>query len=498
MNPPTEQLIRDYLNRLSRAARDRLGFADRQALLDQVRARIEADCGGSSRATPAQVRMALARLGDAFAVVEGAHAKVAAGEDILVAASGPGHPPPGPVLARHLLDPPVGADDHSAMPGRGAGANGMASAGRPLLPRMPPLLSSPPPPRPAPAPGSPPADHGDPPPAQQPLDSAAQPAPGDGAEPGHPGAADFGGVRTALPVAPPAPAGTGSVESPDARDGTGPAERARLTGALEQSVDGGADICAGGLGPDGDSGEDPGPPVSRREPPLPDEAATPGGAPTEPGGAAERGEAPESGGTGSAPGGDLVPGSGGAAGGDPPPGETMLPEIPPVPPGEFSLPSASASAIARWWPGRDSAGPLMPRAVSPSFGRATARLAMLARSHKLEAVAILLLGVGGVIYQPVWLLGAILALASREWDARDKWTALAASLLLLVVGTVAVVVFGTQYSSVASYAGEAWRGADWLSRALALLSAGYLLRRLSRGRRTPKLPPWNIPHRFDV
>ena len=59
-------------------------------------------------------------------------------------------------------------------------------------------------------------------------------------------------------------------------------------------------------------------------------------------------------------------------------------------------------------------------------------------------------------------------------------------------------VLTTGYPARPDPYGEAWRGADWLSRALALLSAGYLLRRLFRGRRTPKLPPWNIPHRFDV
>ena len=47
MNPPTEQLIRDYLNRLSVAARGKLGFSERQSLLDRTRARIEAECDGN-------------------------------------------------------------------------------------------------------------------------------------------------------------------------------------------------------------------------------------------------------------------------------------------------------------------------------------------------------------------------------------------------------------------------------------------------------------------
>jgi len=81
MNPPTEQLVRDYLNRLSVAALDRLGRADRQALLDRTRARIEAGVGGLSRATPVQVRQTLAALGDPIAVVEAERAKIAAGHE---------------------------------------------------------------------------------------------------------------------------------------------------------------------------------------------------------------------------------------------------------------------------------------------------------------------------------------------------------------------------------------------------------------------------------
>ena len=80
MNPPTEQLIRDYLNRLSVAARGKLGFSERQSLLDRTRARIEAECGGTSGASATEVRRALAGLGDPIAIVELEHAKVSVGE----------------------------------------------------------------------------------------------------------------------------------------------------------------------------------------------------------------------------------------------------------------------------------------------------------------------------------------------------------------------------------------------------------------------------------
>src|SRR5258708_40209464 len=64
MNPPTEQIVRDYLNRLAVAARDKLGFSERRALLDRTRARIEAECGGINGASAGQGRKALADLGD--------------------------------------------------------------------------------------------------------------------------------------------------------------------------------------------------------------------------------------------------------------------------------------------------------------------------------------------------------------------------------------------------------------------------------------------------
>ena len=84
MNPPTEQLVRDYLNRLSLAARSRLGLRDRQALLDQTRARIEAEAGGLSHATPAQVRQVLATLGDPIALVESERTKIAARKEAAI------------------------------------------------------------------------------------------------------------------------------------------------------------------------------------------------------------------------------------------------------------------------------------------------------------------------------------------------------------------------------------------------------------------------------
>jgi len=114
----------------------------------------------------------------------------------------------------------------------------------------------------------------------------------------------------------------------------------------------------------------------------------------------------------------------------------------------------------------------------------------------VEVLAVLLLGVGGAVYPPIWLVGAILALPSKKWDMRDKFLGVTLPVLLLIVGTVLIIVFGGQHPSISDYAYEAWLGAGRLSRVLALAGALYLAWGLRRGRRQPKQPPWNVPHRL--
>jgi hypothetical protein len=113
--------------------------------------------------------------------------------------------------------------------------------------------------------------------------------------------------------------------------------------------------------------------------------------------------------------------------------------------------------------------------------------------HKLETIAVLLLGVGGAVYPPVWLLGVLVALPSKTWDLRDKWTGLVAPVLLVIVSTVLIVVVGGKHPTLGSYAFEAWLGAGRVSRIAAVLGAGYLFWRLRRGPRVRRRPPW-VPH----
>jgi hypothetical protein len=117
----------------------------------------------------------------------------------------------------------------------------------------------------------------------------------------------------------------------------------------------------------------------------------------------------------------------------------------------------------------------------------------LARKHPLEAVAVVLLGLGGLILPfPFWLIGGLVALRSRRWDARDKWIALAGPPLVAFVVLVirAVTSTGNFFSAFYHAAGH---DVGLSIRAGCVLCAGYLIWRLRRGPRLRTLPPWQRP-----
>jgi hypothetical protein len=124
------------------------------------------------------------------------------------------------------------------------------------------------------------------------------------------------------------------------------------------------------------------------------------------------------------------------------------------------------------------------------------RLASWARSNKVEAAAVVLLGLGGAIFPPVWLLGAVVALASRLWDLLDKWLGLAGPLLLTVISLAVGIAVAGSRGSLGMHVHEAWVFADLTSRVTALLGAGYLAWRSAHGRRPPATPPWSKPHKI--
>ena len=78
MRPPAEQVIRDYLNRLSVAARNRLPAEDRSAFLARTRDYVERQSGVRDMTDPADVMRALNDYGEPEALVERERARLEA------------------------------------------------------------------------------------------------------------------------------------------------------------------------------------------------------------------------------------------------------------------------------------------------------------------------------------------------------------------------------------------------------------------------------------
>jgi hypothetical protein len=137
------------------------------------------------------------------------------------------------------------------------------------------------------------------------------------------------------------------------------------------------------------------------------------------------------------------------------------------------------------------------RGVAVTLGNRAVDLALdavdLAREHKLETVAVLLLGVSAFIFVfPFWLVtalvGGVVAISSQIWNLRDKWVGLAGPPVIALVGTiVAALIIGGRGHFVGSvpeafrlYVGYCYRGGS-------LLFAIYLALQARRGpqRRQP-------------
>jgi hypothetical protein len=142
------------------------------------------------------------------------------------------------------------------------------------------------------------------------------------------------------------------------------------------------------------------------------------------------------------------------------------------------------------------------RGAAAAIGRGAATLAVgaarlavgaarLARRYPLESIAVVLLGVGGLIFPfPFWLLGGLLALWSRIWDTRDKWIALAGPPAIALLGTaVTALIIGGRGHALATYPHAFRLDVGYLLRAGSVLCAGYLALQARRGPQR-RLPPW--------
>jgi hypothetical protein len=153
-------------------------------------------------------------------------------------------------------------------------------------------------------------------------------------------------------------------------------------------------------------------------------------------------------------------------------------------------------------PGWNAPVPVRPRpAVLATIGHAAIRVASAgvaaARRYPLEATAIILLGLGGLILPfPCWLVGALVALWSRIWHPVDKGVAALGPLLFALAGSIVTAsVIHAEGNVFLVYSHAVRVDIGYLLRAGSVLSAVFLALRLRRGprQRVPRaaqVPPW--------
>jgi hypothetical protein len=140
--------------------------------------------------------------------------------------------------------------------------------------------------------------------------------------------------------------------------------------------------------------------------------------------------------------------------------------------------------------GTHGAGPVFLPDRASDFARGAVRLV---RGHWLETAAIVLIGVGGLVFPvlpPVWVLGGALALLSDLWDVKDKAVALFGPILVsLAVSALVGEVAGKGVPFFVSWTHVFLWLAGYLLRVGSVICAVYLAWRVQRGPRV-KVPPW--------
>jgi hypothetical protein len=377
MSPPTEQLIRDYLNRLSVAARGRLNAEDRRALVTLTHDFIERSASESGPPTAMKVAALLSRLGDPGALVEQEAARLAE--------------------ARGGAAAPAEVERSGRLLGLLRRRNTPLSWHWPAAPGSPGLLR------------------------ELLSEASAQPVANGVAQEGHNGSL---AVRVPRQPGPQAGEVPGEVPATD---------RAAAAGDEEPSA----------VGPGWPS-------APKRE-----------GSPQPGAGVAEPRE-PEAG--------AAEPSSAEAGPAEADAGELAA---------DLEQDPAAAGSVRGWL------ASVANRALAGS------------RRTPMEATAVILLGLGGVIYPPVWLLGACLALASKVWDYRDKWAGLVGPVVIMIIGTATCLALGTSQSGFGPYLHQTWVYLNIWSRVGAVAGTWYLVWRLAHDRETPDVPPWSRPRRVD-
>src|SRR5262249_56000276 len=120
-----------------------------------------------------------------------------------------------------------------------------------------------------------------------------------------------------------------------------------------------------------------------------------------------------------------------------------------------------------------------PPGVTPGRAR---RLVSFWGLRPLEAAAVILMALGGLVYPfPVWvlgfalwLLGVILAAASRQWSPWGKWVGILGTGGLALAGTSVGLALRGQRHSLAAYGHEVLADSRYMIQIAALLGAAYL------------------------
>jgi hypothetical protein len=529
MRPPAEQLIRDYLNRLSVAARTRLRSEDRRAFLARTRDFIERQSGARGTDDPAAVMRILSGIGEPEAVVEAEYARLEARRSGRPAAGGSGLWKPKP-----RTEP--GTDSTDSAPAENGVASGNASDGfQPQTAKYPSVnhlvgkkLTG---------------EKKKEKPTHRPLSSRWKP--GDNLKPPKQARSS----RVPLPRTGGSKALGGSTAADGPKALSGPTGASGATGGATGGVGGAARRGgAGGRGgvgggkstsrlgrtppPGATSGAFTGPGADERRSVMPDgpvPAGSAAGGPGPSGASAAAGSSTgSSGGPGpgfAAPGpsfagpGPGFTGSSGARTGStrpasapgPRPGGSSGPEVRPT---QVMSPEAATSAseatptpanMARRVPSISTAlvtikRPRATQRVQPGDVVRNAGAAMIDawRQHRLESTCVVLMAICGFFYPfpiwvfgfLIWLIGAATAVSSRLWTLPDKWIGLVGPVALVVIGTATALSFGGTRSTGRLYVHEALADSMVLIKIGSLLGAAYLAWRIGQGHRAPAVPSW--------
>jgi hypothetical protein len=138
---------------------------------------------------------------------------------------------------------------------------------------------------------------------------------------------------------------------------------------------------------------------------------------------------------------------------------------------------------------------IQPADVTKGFAAAVAEAWRL---HRLEVIAVALLGIAGLIFPApiwlvgflLWLVGSALVLSSKVWTVGEKWLTVPGLVVLVIAGIAVVEALGGKRQDAAGYGDEALSAAATLFKIAMLLAAVYLGWRMQRGQRAPIVPSW--------